>query len=505
MPQSYDDYKKCYLQLANSNALLDKALFNEIERIAELGANDLGEKGRQFDKQVQDGLFSSEECVCKIEEKVREWDPIYTVYYTSALILDINALNPSRIEKALMDFWNQLPEDGTKTTLNLIRFPEKLNTYPYVKYGIFLGEKTSQPLDVHQGRTEDEIAKTGKFLYKAFKTLCSLLNGKIYEIRGVLLPHIMPGPTSLFRHNLQRNIEKNASEFYKTVVKLLEVCYDDKWQMQLVLGLDRYVDRKLFDSFSEWTSTESVKSAEEAKWGLNCIVYGKDCVRLNGDHSSLMDRIAYSLLNIECGGNRGLGILLRLSERIVCISCNHIFVKHSSGVQAKAVSAFSPNVAFELNPLTEVYQYRSESHILEAKDEVIVLEPCWKGDIPFEISKLVSTDNMGNAFSSMECMCYGGNAEDQMRWVDSMHVVGPIPKGYYQIGGEIQNIQRGFSGGIYVGNDSYTGEHILGIHEGRFDYGKEARMIPWSSIQDALNQVSERGIADVEETIPNLV
>lgn len=159
-----------------------------------------------------------------------------------------------------------------------------------------------------------------------------------------------------------------------------------------------------------------------------------------------------------------------------------IIIVDSSGVQAKAVSAFSPNVTFELNPLTEVYQYRSESHILEAKDEVIVLEPCWNGDIPFAISKLVSIEDMSNEFSSMECMCYGCNAEGQMKWVDSIRVVGPITKGYYQIGGEIEKIQCGFSGGIYVGNDSHTGERILGIHEGRFDYGKEARMIPWSSM-----------------------
>ena len=498
MPQSYGDYKKCYLQLANSTALLDEALFNEIERIAKLDANDLGEKGRQLDKLVQDGLFSSEECVCKIEEKVRELYPTYTVSYKSALILDINALNPNQIEEALMRFWEQLPEDGTKTTLNLIRFPEELNTSPYVKYGIFLGEKTSQPLDVQPGRNGNEIAETGEFLFRAFETLCALLNGKIYEIRGILLPHIMPGPTSLFRHNLQRNIKRNASEFYNTVIKPLEACYDDKWQMQLVLGLDRYVDRHFIDSFSEWTSIILDKCVEGAKWVSTCIVCGKDCIRLNDDCNSLMDRIAYSQLNVECGGNRGLGLFLRLSERIVCISCNHIFVEHSTEVQAMAVSAYSPNTIFALKPLSDIHQYVNNDYNLWAKDEVIVLEPCWNGDIPFEISKLMSIEDMTKESGSMNCMCYGCNEENQMIWVDSMHVIGPIEKGYYQIGGEIGEIQDGFSGGIYVRNDSNADRRIIGIHEGRFNREEEARMIPWSSNQVALNKVLERGIADVE-------
>ena len=81
-----------------------------------------------------------------------------------------------------------------------------------------------------------------------------------------------------------------------------------------------------------------------------------------------------------------------------------------------------------------------------------------------------------------------------MKWIYSIHVAGPIGKGYYQIGGEIGHIQSGCSGGVYVQSGTQSEPQIIGIHDGRFDDCKQARMIPWSSIKAAFKKISERSM-----------
>ena len=98
------------------------------------------------------------------------------------------------------------------------------------------------------------------------------------------------------------------------------------------------------------------------------------------------------------------------------------------------------------------------------------------------------------------CICYGCNGDGQMVWSAPIQVVAPVSVDYHQIKGEgIAEIQMGFSGGIYVGTDSQPGQ-IVGIHEGRFDKLKKARMIPWASVQSAMKKVSERGFNNGEST-----
>ena len=494
LPEDYADYKAGYLGLAQSTPKLDASLFDALEKVAELDGTNLERKGAQLYQLVLEALFSSERCVNQIETLVRDMDPTYTVSYKAALILDIAALDPSQIEQTLLRFWEQLPEDDAKTELNLIRFPrDKKDTSPFFKYGIFLGQIGQQLLDVYPSTGKPESLRYGEFLYTAFQMVCSLLNGRLYQIRGILLPHIILGST--FNHNLQRNIEKNADDFYKDVVRPLEPCYDSGWKMQLVLGLDRHVNRQLLEIFHNWQSRTPDQTINDADWITNCVVYGKNHVEIPSD-SSLMDRIIYSQLKVRCGQNKGLGLLLRLSDRVVCISCNHIFTDYSEQNVPYATSAYAPDVSFSLRPLARIHPYQSDVHILPAQEEVLLLEPCWGGNIPFDLSMLISMEDWTTPEADAKCKCYGCNDENQMKLVSSIHVGGAISKGYYQIDADRDNdlkeIQEGFSGGTYVRIDAQSGPQIIGIHEGRFDGHTKARMIPRAPVQVAIAALSER-------------
>lgn len=489
LPPDYTSYKSCYLERALRTSKLDSSLFDALEEIAGLDGTNLEQKSTQLYNLICEALFTSEQCVETIETLVRDMDPTYTVSFKSALILDIATLVPDQIESALLRFWEQLPEDHTKTELNLIRFPrDKEDHSPCYKYGIFLGHISRQLLDIHPSARKSESLQYGNFLYTAFKTVCSLLNGCLCQIRGILLPHIIQGST--FNHNLQRNIDKYASDFYKSIVKPLEACYDDKLKMQLVLGLDRHVDQQFIKVFQTgWQTSTLNLPINRAEWITNCIVCGKNHVEIVSK-PSLMNRITYSQLKINCGDDQGLGLLLRLSDRVVCVSCNHIFTDYSKENEPCAVSAYAPEVKFPLRPLTQIRPYQSDTHVLLAQDEVILLEPCWNGNIPFDLSMLISLEDWADPEVDVKCRCYGGNGEDAMKWVSSIHVGGAISKGYYQIdaddGKDLDGIQMGFSGGTYVRTDTQADHKIIGIHEGRFDGRTRARMIPRVSVQAAI-------------------
>ena len=153
-------------------------------------------------------------------------------------------------------------------------------------------------------------------------------------------------------------------------------------------------------------------------------------------------------------------------------------------MQAQAKSAFWTDMTFDINPLTRIYQLPENDYIRPAANEVIVLEPCWEGNIPFDISKLISLEDFTDAFSHMKCKCCGCNGDEQLKWVSSIFVEGPIEGGYYQIAGKTKSIGHGFSGGVYVGEESQNACQIIGIHEGRFDEEEQVRMIPSASIKD---------------------
>lgn len=91
-------------------------------------------------------------------------------------------------------------------------------------------------------------------------------------------------------------------------------------------------------------------------------------------------------------------------------------------MQAQAKSAFWTDMTFDINPLTRIYQLPENDYIRPAANEVIVLEPCWEGNIPFDISKLISLEDFTDAFSHMKCKCCGCNGDEQLKWVSSIFV-----------------------------------------------------------------------------------
>lgn len=496
LPKDFNSYKKKYSALIEHTDGLDASLFDELRKMAKRKEHNLGKRIDSFHRLVEDGLFRSEDCVYEIEQYVQKSDPTYTAKYHSALILDISALDPEAINETFMKFWEQTEKDSIKVKLNIIRFPSELDCSPYIKYGIFFAQKEStRSLDMEADHVKNEAVKCGDFLYDAFQKICSLLSGRLHQIRGVLVPHVISGCE--FKHNLQQNIARNAVEFYK-LIKPLEACYNDQGQVQLVLGLDRQVEQQFLDRFAEWKTRKVDQPILEARWVDTCVVCSKEYIKLSGNPSDLMKRAAYSQLKISCGGESALGILLRLSNRVVCVSC------YSKLNPAVAVSDYNSSKSFNLTPLGEIYSYPEDEIVLDAENEVLVLEPRWEADIiPFDIAHLLSIEDLwdlSNDISSRECMFYGCNDQGQMRWIDKIQVMGPIGQGYYQIGGEIAKIQSGCSGGIYVMSDSQTGKQIIGIHDGRFDKNEEARMIPSSVIKTTLEKITEGSITNGKST-----
>ena len=478
LPQEFANYEDCYLELTENIQTLERSLFSRLRKIAKMDGGDLKKKTEKFQELVQEGVFASEMCVSKIEECIQNLDPTYTITYQSALILDIAALDPLQLDDILMRFWEQLPENETKTTLNLVHFPQKLNVSPFAKYGIFWGQNEPRPLDIQLGNTENKVPEIGVHPYEIFQSLRSLLSGRLYQIRGILLPHIVTSLDTPFKHNLQQNIDNNAEVFYKNVIQPFESYYEHKRLMQLVLGMDYHADTGLLAHFDGWAINTLNDGVQGAEWATSCFICSKNHISLNSGRDNLMDRVAYSQLKVSCGQDGGLGVLVRLADRVVCISCNHLFKSYSAENRAKAVSAYCSDIKFDLRPLTKISQYQSDEDVLPAEDEIIVLEPCWNGDIPVETSQLISVEDMSEVSAQGNCMCYGCIEDSLMRWVNNLHVVGPIDKGYYQIGGETEKIQSGFSGGVYVRNDSRSNCRIIGVHDGHFDDDKQVRMIP---------------------------
>lgn len=508
LPKEFASYKSSFQELAEHvPLLLDSTLFNELESIARLENTKLEKKVQRLKKLVSEALFSSEQCVDNIEELVLNMDPTYTVSYKSALILDIFALNLSQVDIAMRNFWNSLPEDATKTDYNIVRFPqEEREGDQFLKIGILFGQHTSQSLDMERTLRNDKPSDLGKILYDSFETICCQLNGQISQVRGILLPHVPLGFN--FKHNLQRNIEKNAENFYKNIVQPLESRYDSSLKKQLVLGLDRYTDKSILQLSQTWRKTEKENpDISGADWVTNCVVCEKGYIHFDSA-DSLMNRVAYSQVKIQCGNEDGLGLLIRLSDRVVCLSNNHIFQEYSLEVQPWAESAYSsedelesnPDNGFFLQPLADILPYRIPTSTLPAKKEIVMLEPCWNGDIPYDLAKLVSLEDWDDAEEGEECQCYGCNENSQMKWTESLHVRGGIQAGYLQIAGNneghITEIQEGFSGGTYVGTASNGKQRIIGIHEGRFDELKKVRMIPLTAVSAAIGALSERNEND---------
>ena len=496
LPKQYDEYKSNYMDSLEHTGYWDLGAFEQLGKIAKMTDDGLNSKKKALQDLVMPVLKISEDCVKEIETFIHDHDSIYTIEYDSALIIDIEAFDAEAIDEAMMCLWEiaSKVDECDRSELNFIKFPDSLDHETFRKYGIFLGHHKKRKVDSSFKRSNDTPECRGRILYELFEKLCSLLDGKLKRVRAILLPHTNAGPKSFFKHNLERNIGRNAMEYYIDIVQPMEFFYKDDELKQLVLGLNRNVRREFLECFGEWTK-EEINCVSMALGYTTCIVYSMPYVHLDGN-TDLVAKLHYSQIKVKCGNKCGLGVLIRCPTRVLCVSCNHIFTEYSEKHYVEAESAYDANFKFNLVPLSEIRKNENIHRYPHASEEVVFLEPHWNGDIPFKVSNLISEVDGRNLSNERECMLYGCNSDKQTMWFHKLQALGGVDQGYRQINGkDIENIGEGCSGGIYVQDD-----YIVGIHAGRFNRHNAALMIPWSIIGQALEKVSKRSINDEEYT-----
>lgn len=497
MPEQYDKYKKRFLDSGKLTNKIQAYWLDDLKEIADMSGKDVSQKAEKFDEFVKDLISLSESCVSNIENNIKQYAPNYTIKYTSSLIVDIHAFqafDKKKIDTIFTDFWMKLPEDEDKTELIIVRFPEQSCTAPLVRYGIFYGSTAqTQSTDVQQ----NPIASCEDILFSIFEKLCELFNGKVYEMRGIMLPHITPA--YMFMHNLQKNIEEYAEKFYKEVVRPIESCYAKNTKLQLILGLDRNVSQNFVHRFDAWKKGAEIQKIADARWLSNCIVFYHDHIKPIVAETT--DRISYSLVRIECGKNHGFGFLLRLPDKVVCVSCNHLILPHKEeSMPITATSVYDPHVDFQLENIKAINSYVSKVEVLPVMEEIAILVPCWNRRIPLDFSMLLEKSDLDmntKAYINKGCRCYGSPVGRPLKWETGMILHENIEENYYQISGDITSIKSGFSGCIYKSEDA--SHSIIGMHEGRYisshiskDEKPIARMIPCSAIIQAIHEEEQK-------------
>lgn len=492
MPDRCREFEDGYLQLANNSELIDTNLFLQLKELAtDNSVKSFRIKKDNFFKLGRRAVSESEQCVKNIENLVQVNDPAYTVKYTSALIIDIYAINPSDIEKKITEVWENSKEDRTKTMINIIRFPKDLWKNNFQKYGFFIAKNEIRPLDTQYGIGDLSIPDRWNWLKNYFDQVCCALSERVIDIRGILLPSI--APVKAFKHNLQKNIDDNSRTFYQDEASFFEDLYQNDSKMQLILGLDHHLPSHLLETLkSKWEITTVTSKVPDEIAGLTCYSCTKKYVEQEGEENNLRNRISYSQLQIIGAGSKGLGLLVRICDRVICVSCNHIIVGCTNEHLPEAISAFDPKTKFHLKPYTAIQGYASEETILPAEAEVAILEPIWHGNIPFDMTRIVSLDDWGDGKSGAQCKMFAEDINQHMHWVTCGAEQGNITMGYHQIENvQGSNIGDGCSGGVYMCEDKNNESNykLIGMHEGRYGENETLRVIPWTVVRNKINRL----------------
>lgn len=483
----------CFPDLDNQYVLIFSEIFDFLENINSIMS--LDKRISKFIEYVYTIISISNKNIGDIEKGVKKMDPTYTIRYTAALIVDIEYIDKTNAIDPFIRLWENFEENEIKTELNFVCFPEETYSDAYkIKFGIFYNVNKKKVLDTSLSYNSNASINNLKFLYNIFNNMCYLLNSRIYSIRGMILPDIKPGFN--FEHNLKQNIHINSIEFYNSTVKNIEKYYTDGVPMQLLFALNHLVNvnniNDLIPNNRNWIIKSTNCRIENLEWVSNLVAckYNNTCSNSNSDQDNLESRVIYSMVNIICGRDKSLGILMNTKKRIVCVACNHTFKEYSNKKTAIATSFFNKNLSFELHPLKEIKSYHSE--IISSVDEIMLLEPCWKGDIPFDISNLISIDDWDDINTGYQNIkSYICNQSNDYEWVqkECFKALGPIiDGGYYQIEGEECDIKQGCSGAVYIGNNNENTK-LLGIHEGRLAGNTGMRIIKWSAILKAINSI----------------
>ena len=482
-PPKFAEYKTLYMAQCEKTALLNKELFSVFDKVGK--RRELCEKKSLFNKLVKNEIINSEDSVMNIEDNVTRNAIIYTVRYKASLIFEISAFEPSKINNVFMRIWGQL-KDEVKTQMNIIQFPLYPSNGNIVKYGVFFGlssnKNTISPL------------YCGKVLIDFYKKLCKAFNAKAYEIKAILLPDTPPG--RMFEHNIQKNIIENAEKFKIKIINKLDKNYKIGTNQQLILVMTDYVDTCFYDVVNtmRWDHCQKLKIQDVESPFSSIKIYYNDYVKIT-DTKKEVKNVTYSVVRIKCGDNCGAGLLLRTSKQVVCISCNHIFQPYFQNEKIMAISEYSSEKSFLIKPLMKVIKCDYDNKVLPASNEITILSPCWNGRIPFDISRILSVDDLNitiEDYLGKNCICCGYPRGGTQQWSDAIKLINRSSKDYYQTriidqANEKENMDfQGYSGGIIVPEDNQN--CVIGIHEGRFQE-KKGRVIPCSVIKEKLRGI----------------
>lgn len=475
-PAQYEEYKRLYQEQCQKCTLLKKELFSKLDEICDL--NKFVLKKEKFEKFVGDTINDSEDVVNNIELQIENSASNYTIRYKSSLVFEVNSFDRSQNNDKIMKVWNQLEENVDKTQLNIVVFPDDLCDSNYMKYGIFYGSSSYK-------KNTDNI-KAGKILRDIFVKLCEEFDGKVYEIRAMLIPDTPPG--RMFKHNVQRNIDLNIREFVKNIVNLLSNYYISDTKQQLVVATTDYVDPTFYELIKkmQWDNRKDYKPSSKINVFSKIKIYSNNYIHPNAIQNK---DVAYSVVKIICGDNIGTGFILRTHDRTVCVTCNHVLL-YATEQEPQAISVYNDEISFSLKPIKEIKIVVGEE-ILPAADELAILELRLQGRIPFDMSSVLSIEDLNcniNAHYNSSCICCGYPDGEQC-WSDSLRLIGSGAKGYCQtkINNSDNPVEEGYSGGIIVLENNQSS--ILGMHVGRRG-DNNGRMIPCNVI---LNEI-ERNI-----------
>lgn len=488
LPAKYEIYKNKYKILCKQTGWLRSDLFSVLDTIARIPKSDFNTKVEQFNKLVNDMLAGSKRYISMIETALKDEIPNYTIWYKSALIVDIHPLDKAKINDKFMDLWLSYDEDLSKTELNIVQFPQDFCMPPYVRYGIFYGtNKGFRPPDAYEDLDWQDKKTPEDMLFDVFERLCNLFRYNSYSIRGIMLPHLEPAQS--FTHNLQKNIPENVKEFCELVVFPLEPYYIGGKKFQIILGVGNNTAPQFNEKFKSWNDEKKYTKIRNVAWLDQCTVYYDNCFSLS--ENKLDQRIMFSLVTIKCGNDEGLGFLLRTHDKVVCISCNHIVRQYLNGEKIMATSVHNTEVSFPLEPIKHIKYFDYDNgEIAPVEDEVAILCPCWPKHTHFAFSALLYIEDFVlelDEYTTQACSFTGGIDAEGILWKSDLKLEKAIPKGYYQISGTDGKIQAGFSGGIYITDEPHPS--ILGIHEGRNEGDDISRMIPWKIIRNAVERV----------------
>lgn len=478
-PKEYTVYKSNYEIQCQKTELLEKNLFVQLDKVMLL--SDFSQKKLEFNKLVQRSLVNSEDSVDNIELEIEKNSSNYTIQYKSALIFDVRALNGATVENIIMDVWNQLDDIDLKTQSNIISFPDNLLEQGFMRYGFFY--------NISSKSNKSNPLLCGEVLINVYNKLCKAFNGAVYEIRAIMLPDIPPG--RMYKHNVQKNIKKYAQKFDCDIIEPLKECFVKETRQQLILAMTDYVDLKFYDKIidMEWDNSINFEKLSNEKIFSNVTTYYNRYI--HPENTQKKD-VTYSIVKVLCEKKWGTGFLIRTSNHIVCITCNHVLVTDEQ-CQITAVSSYADTTKFIISPIKKIISCDYTKEVLEAEDEVAILKPQWDGRIPYDIDSILSLEDLNAAVdckTAINCSCCGyPNIESHdYSWSDCLQTcLRRMARGYYEttIDSNKENlVGAGYSGGIILFDNDSNG--IIGIHEGRKD--NKGRMISCSTIKAALRK-----------------